>query len=68
MSVMSSSEAPGKHQNLVVEFLVFNPSDTKSFGTCTKHQGREVGKDPTQYLNNEKCYKPETFGGARSVL
>ena len=27
-----------------------------------------VEKDPPQYLKNEKCYKPETFGGVRSIL
>ena len=27
-----------------------------------------VEKDPPQYLKNEKCYKPETFGGVRSFL
>ena len=46
---------------------IFNPPGTKGFGTHTKHQGG-VEKDPPQYLKNEKCYKPETFGGVRSIL
>ena len=45
-----------------------NPPGTKGFGTHTKHQGGGVEKDPPQYLKNEKCYKPETFGGVRSIL
>ena len=33
------------------------------------HQApRGVEKDPSQYLKKEKCYKPETFGGVRSIL
>ena len=31
-------------------------------------KGGGVEKDPPQYLKNEKCYKPETFGGVRSIL
>ena len=34
----------------------------------TKGGGGGVEKDPPQYLKNEKCYKPETFGGVRSIL
>ena len=29
--------------------------------------GGGVEKDP-QYLKNDKCYKPETFGGVRGIL
>ena len=32
----------------------------------TKGGGRKG--PPPQYLKNEKCYKPETFGGVRSIL
>ena len=46
----------------------FNPPGTKGFGTHTKHQGGGGRKGPPQYLKNEKCYKPETFGGVRSIL
>ena len=45
---------------------MFNPPGTKGFGTHTKHQGGS--KRTPQYLKNEKCYKPETFGGVRSIL
>ena len=31
-------------------------------------KGGLVEKDPPQYLKNEKSYKPETFGGVRSIL
>ena len=48
--------------------LFVNPPGTKGFGTHTKHQGGGVEKDPPQYLKNEKCYKPETFAGVRSIL
>ena len=54
---------------LVMNFVVvnFNPPGTKGFGTHTKHQGGGSKRTP-QYLKNEKCYKPETFGGVRSIL
>ena len=45
-----------------------NPPGTKGFGTHTKHQGGGSKRTPPQYLKNEKCYKPETFGGVRSIL
>ena len=49
--------------------MCFNPPGTKGFGTHTKHQGGGgVEKDPPQYLKNEKCYKPKTFGGVRNIL
>ena len=48
-------------------FKCINPPGTKGFGTHTKHQGGESKRTP-QYLKNEKCYKPETFGGVRSIL
>ena len=51
----------------VIKTVIFNPSGTKGFGTHTKHQGGWSKKTP-QYLKNEKCYKPETFGGVRSIL
>ena len=56
--------------NYMMQFIGYNsnPSGTKGFGTHTKHQGGGVKKDPPQYLKNEKCYKPETFGGVRSIL
>ena len=31
-------------------------------------KGAGVEKDPPQYLKNEKCYKPETFRGFKSIL
>ena len=30
--------------------------------------GEGFEKDPPHYLKNEKSYKPETFGGVRSIL
>ena len=51
----------------LVGCFYFNPPGTKGFGTHTKHQGGGR-KGPPQYLKNEKCYKPETFGGVRSIL
>ena len=48
-----------------------NPSGTKGFGTHTKHEGGGGGESKRihlQYLKNEKCYKPETFRGVRSIL
>ena len=49
-------------------YVDFNPPGTKGFGTHTKHQGGGSKRTPPQYLKNEKCYKPETFGGVRSIL
>ena len=52
-----------------IQSIRLNPSCTKGFGTHTKHQGgRGVEKDPPKYLKNEKCHKPETFEGVRSIL
>ena len=44
-----------------------NPSGTKGFGTHTKNKGGWK-EPPPQYLKNDKCYKPETFGGVRGIL
>ena len=54
----------------LMQMPFLNPPGTKGFGTHTKHQGGGGGgrKGPPQYLKNEKCYKPETFGGVRSIL
>ena len=53
--------------HILVSIEYINPPGTKGFGTHTKHQGGGR-KGPPQYLKNEKCYKPETFGGVRSIL
>ena len=64
-------DSMGKSESMhLIEFTranYFNPPGTKGFGTHTKHQGGGR-KGPPQYLKNEKCYKPETFGGIRSIL
>ena len=54
--------------DIIFSRKIFNPPGTKGFGTHTKHQGGGGRKGPPQYLKNEKCYKPETFGGVRSIL
>ena len=57
-----------QHQKQYFLLMTINPPGTKGFGTHTKHQGGGRKGPPPQYLKNEKCYKPETFGGVRSIL
>ena len=52
----------------VIETVIFNPSGSKGFGAPRGGGGGEGSKRTSQYLKNEKCYKPETFGGVRSIL
>ena len=52
----------------LILLIFINPSGTKSLGThiSTKEGGGR--NEPSQYLKNDKCYKPETLGGVRGVL
>ena len=46
---------------------ILNPFGSKGSGTHTKHQGGGR-KGPTQYLENDKCYKHESLGGVKGIL
>ena len=56
-----------KNTTLLRTSLPVNPSGTKGFGTHTQHKGGGR-KGPTQYLKNDRYYKPETLGGVRGIL
>ena len=67
-NLYKSGVGDGEYEHARNVWREFNPPGTKGFGTHTKHQGGGSKRTPPQYLKNEKCYKPETFGGVRSIL